>query len=231
MKWFPILMGLMIACDSHAQTEASKTTPNNDDICAKVACRKGGFEVALFVEATHFTTVPVNQSPYVTPEGDILIFPGETIAYQFSIKDGVLSTPIFYKQFASDKHNAMPIVGGTKLIKNPIDTELPSVPMKDNDVDSSQLPPNTLLIAYGQFNKVNDQSRKDTGMLMTFHSNLPMMKLDAKISIVKKGAYVWYYTSTCPIKNALLESWPENHGPVFLSKFRLLPEGAKFVCE
>jgi len=197
-----------------------------DAICAKTACRTGGYDVAVGVDATHFTDVPVSRSPYVTPNDEILIFPGETIAVQFTVTGDTLSAPRFLKQYATPKALAMKLDTGSKLVDAPLNASLLPV-QKDGDIDMAGLPPNTLLITYGQFSD-------HIGMAMNLDTNLPRrLKMDASLSLIKTGSYQWHYTSTCPLASGRgsYENWPGALGPMRLSHFRFLSHDAKDTCE
>jgi len=193
-------------------------------ICATTACRTGGYEAVVWIDETHLSSVPEGPSPYVTQDGEILIYPGETFAVQFSIVDGKPAAPKFYKRYAP----AMPAKrdDGNRLSDNPEDATLPALHAPDEDVDFASLPVNTLVLSYGQ--------RGKEGMDLTIASTMPRtLKLDATMTLVRKGAYDYRATSTCPIgaKMQNFETWSGPLGPMFLGNFRFLPDGAKHVCE
>ncbi len=209
------------------QTMQPKQTPdkaaNVDVLCATTACRKGGYEVVVRYDAQRYQTVPVSRSPYVTPDGRIIIFPGETIAVQFTVDGDTLSAPKFIGQYAMSKSFAMQVEVNGKTIANPLDSTLPV--LSQGAEGGGELPPNTLLITYGQ-------PPGEPGMMMALTSNMPrLLKLNAELSLIRKGGYDWQRTSTCPIHLTSFESWPSAQGPMFLSNFRFLPKDAKMVCE
>jgi len=215
------------AASALAAPPTSDQLEQGEDVCARTACRAGGFDVAVGVDATHYTDVPVNRSPFVTPDGEILIFPGETVAVQFTITADALSAPRFLKQYQTPKDLALKVDTGSKLIDDPLNASLPPLPRKDGEIDMAAFPPDTLLISYGQ-------SSGRLGMMMDLRSNLTRtLKLDAEMSLIKKDAYEWHYTSTCPLRPGAgsYENWPSERGPMLLSHFRFLAEGAKTTCE
>ena len=210
-----------------ADPPTSEQVKRIDAICAKTACRAGGYEVAVGVDAAHYTNVPVSRSPYVTEDGEILIFPGETLALQFAINGDTLSAPRFIARYATPKDLALKVDTGLKLVDDPLNSRSPPLPEKGGDTDMSAFPPNTLLISYGQL-------ADHIGMAMDLETNvLRPLKLDTEMSLIKNGAYEWHYTSTCPITSghSSYESWPSERGPMKLSHFRFIPETVKVTCE
>jgi hypothetical protein len=79
---------------------AQPTANNLDTLCAQIACRKGGYDAVVRVDSERYTTVPVSRSPYVVDDNSILIFPGETIAIQFTIENDQLTHPKMVERFA-----------------------------------------------------------------------------------------------------------------------------------
>jgi hypothetical protein len=201
-----------------------------DAACSAVACRTGGFEIQINVDAKTYTytSIPVNRSPYVIPEDHtILIFPGETLVFQFSVENSKIGQPIFVKAMAPEFPVQIDIEG--KLVPNPRDADLPPVPQKDGSIDVSSLPPNSLLLSYGETEK------GQTGMMLHIVSSLPQkMKFEDTMFLIQPGkpGYKDAHTSTCPVAagQANFESWPEPIGPMILSDFRFVSSG-EGVCK
>ena len=222
------------AWPAYAREEtAAASTPDLAAICAQKACRKGGFNEAVFFDETHLKDIPVNASPYVTDEGEVLIFPGETFAVSYTVKDGILSSPTYYRsyvpEFSAGVDSESSDGTSAHLTDNPDNASFPQLPSTGGDVDVSALPANTVVISYGQ--------RDHSGaMQMTIRSNIQgVLKFDARMMIVfaDKPGYQDAPTSTCPIaqNHTDFEEWPKPLGPTFLSNARLLPPDAKMVCE
>lgn len=175
-------------------------------VCATQACRAGGFSIALRVDDKTFTTIPVSRSPYVLPNGAIMIFPGETIAVQFTPDGDKLTAPKFLKVYAP----RLPAqVSKDGKLSDPDTAGL----SKD---DAGALPPNTLLLSYGQF-------KGQPGMVLELEHNMPRtVKVDAIMAIIQDGKYVQKPTSTCPVKTKLVgfETWPQAMGPMALTNVR-----------
>ncbi len=223
----PVIAGalLVLASSTHTAPLTPEQLKQVDTICAKTSCRAGGYDVVVRVDKTHFMDVPVGRSPIITPEGDILIYPDETLAVQFTVSGDTLSAPRLVAQYATRGTFAMQIDTGSTQTDNPLNTSLPALPQKDGATDMSALPPNTMVITYGQF-------KGQTGMAMNMESNLPAtLKLDATLSRIGKNGYEWHYTSTCPLRKASYETWPGPMGPIRLSHFRFLADSAKMMCE
>jgi len=196
-----------------------------DSICQTTACRPGGIDVVVRVDKDHYQTVPVKPAPYVLPEGQILIFPGETIAIQFTRAGDTLSAPVFYRRFAPQF--PAQIETGGKVADDPANTGLPAITGDMSKDKMADLPPNTLLLSYGQ---VDGQP----GMMLTIDHNFPKaLKLDATMFLIGKGRYDQRPTSTCPIQAGLssFETWPHPIGPLTLQSFRLLQPGDKITCD
>jgi hypothetical protein len=180
-------------------------------VCASQACRTGGSNVALRVDDKTFTTIPVSHSPYVLPNGAILIFPGETIAVQFTVDGDKLTAPKFLKAYAP----RLPAqVSKDGKLSDPDTSGL----TKD---DAGALPPNTLLLSYGQF-------KGQPGMVLELEHNMPRtVKIDAIMAVIQGGNYVQKPTSTCPIKTKLVgfETWQQPLGPMMVANTRFVADG------
>jgi hypothetical protein len=72
--------------DNAAQNRRQAAAQALADVCAKVACRKSTRTITLRTKdgREELDTAPI---PYLDPEGNLLIYPGETITIAFS-KDG-----------------------------------------------------------------------------------------------------------------------------------------------
>jgi hypothetical protein len=213
--------GLMLAAGALANDNPHVYTAENqtiEQICAKTECRKGGYEVVTWLDEKHYQTVPVSLSPYVTEDGSILVFPGETLAFQFSIIDGKLSAPKFLKRFAAE----YPAWTGTdKIAANPEDAALPKLPENWPTENFDALPANTLVVSYGQ-------PEHKAMTLLTLHSSLPEnIKVDAIMSIIAKNGYDWSSTTTCPVmaKHSSVEIWYDPMGPMTLSNIHFVSAG------
>ncbi|HVZ29308.1 MAG TPA: hypothetical protein VG839_02870 [Asticcacaulis sp.] len=181
------------------------------DPCASQACRKGGYNVALRVDAKKYATVPVSHSPYILPNGSIMIFPGETIAVQFTLDGDKLTAPKFYKAYAP--RLPAQVTSGGKMSD-------PDTAGLGKD-DAGSLPPNTVLLSYGQF-------KGQAGMVLEVEHNMPRtVKLDALMAVIQQGAYVQKPAATCPVKAKLLafETWQQPLGPMVLANTRFAADG------
>jgi hypothetical protein len=197
-----VIAGALIAGAAHAADPSAA--------CATQACRKGGFSVALRVDDKTFTTIPVSHSPYVMPSGAILIFPGETIAVQFTLNGDKLTAPKFLKAYAP----RLPAqVSKNGKLSDPDTAGL----SKD---DAGALPPNTVLLSYGQF-------KGQPGMVLEFEHNMPRnVKVDAIMAAIKTGGYDQKPASTCPVKPKLIgfETWQQPLGPMLLGNARFVAD-------
>ncbi|WP_443747770.1 hypothetical protein [Asticcacaulis solisilvae] len=213
---------MLAGAPAFAQTAAE---PQPADACQATACRTGGFDAVVLVDKDHYRTVPITHSPYVLPDGSILIFPGETIAIQFRRDGDTLSAPTFYRRFAP----ALParIETGDKVGDDPANAGLPVIKGDVSKDKVAGLPPDTLLLSYGQANGQPGM------MLFVDHTFARTLKLDATMSLIGKGRYEQRPTSTCPILPGVssFESWPNPLGPMILKGFRLLPASDKIVCQ
>jgi hypothetical protein len=200
-----------------------------DSICATTACRTGGFEILINVDAKNYnyTPVPVNRSPYVIPEDhSILLFPGETLVFQFPVENGKIGQPVFVKALAPEFPAQVDSEG--KLVPNPSDANLPPIPQKGGSADASALPPNSLLLSYGE------AERGQTGMMLHIVSSLPQdVKFEDTMLLLQPGkpGYKNAHTSTCPVVAGLagFETWSDPIGPMILSDFRFISSTER-VC-
>lgn len=210
------------ALSAHAETPAK---PDLDTICAARACRTNFYNAVLRVDDKHYRTVPVSRAPYVLDNGEILIYPGETLAITFKLENGMLVQPSFVKSYAAQLPVQIQIDGKPSV--NPDDSGLPKLATGTSS-DMAGMPPNTLVISYGQVAGKPD-------MMLTVNGNLPKtLKLDAQMFLFSdKVGYVVKPTSTCPMLagTSLFENWPEPLGPMVLSHVRLLNAGDKMVCQ
>jgi hypothetical protein len=202
----PVLaaVALLAALPAHAADPAAT--------CGTQACRKGGFKIAVRSDDKAFTAIPVVRSPYVLPNGSITIYPGETIAVQFTLTGDKLSAPKFVKAFAPRLPAQVSANG--KLSDNPDNAAL----TKD---DAATLPPNTILLSYGQF-------KGQGGMVLELEHNMPKtVKVDAIMAVIQAGSYVQKPASTCPIRPKLVgfETWPQALGPMMLANTRFAADG------
>ena len=193
--------------------------------CAAQACRPGGYGVVVRLDTTHATTVPVAQTPYILDDGAILIFPGETFAVQFTVTDGKLGAPVFYKDFAP--HLPALVKTADSAAANPTDGTLPPSPPPVDGKAISQLPPNTVLLSYGPSDQV-------PGANLVIESNLPAaLKFNAVMYAAGATGFGQTPTSTCPIGSGLMsfEMWQQPLGPMILTKARLLGDHDSMVCD
>ncbi|HVZ29307.1 MAG TPA: hypothetical protein VG839_02865 [Asticcacaulis sp.] len=178
---------------AEAPAVASSASPPSEDICAHTACRKGGFNIAVLWEDGNYVGVPVPHSPYVLDDGSIIIYPGETLAFQFSVDGDTLSPPKFVQRFAP-RHAAQVYVDG-KLSANPDDAQLPPRP------DVTELPPNTILISYDNLDDM--KKGMGTGTSLEVGSTLPkMLKFDATLNMLKTvgTGYDPKHRDTCAVQ-------------------------------
>ncbi|MBW8881539.1 MAG: hypothetical protein JF615_08990 [Asticcacaulis sp.] len=207
----------------------AQTAPSADDVdatCAATACRQGGYSVAIRVDDKHYTTIPVTRSPYVLDDGTLLIFPGETLAFQVTLDGDKVTNVAFYKAFAPSFPASIAKDDG--LSDNAGDAALPSLTGKDTKEKMAGLPANIVLLSYGQSDDI-------PGMLLVMEHNLPgTLKVDAVMAAVVSGktSYDVQPTSTCPIMEHIagFEMWPNPIGPMMIKNLRLLPAGAEMTC-
>jgi hypothetical protein len=216
-----LLPGLVMAADD---------APDLDAVCAKTACRAGGYFALVSVDASHFVGVQVGRSPYLLENGSLLVFPGETLAVTFAL-DGDTLKPTAVKRYAP--HLPLPIARAEndKPQSNPDDDALPTVSGKLPADEVANLPPNTLLVSYGQYKPQGESS-----MILTLDHNLShTLKFDTIIAEMPSGGsgYSQHYTSTCPVQAKVWdnESWPIPLGPIILTRFRLQPDSPTIVCD
>ncbi|EGF89883.1 hypothetical protein ABI_43060 [Asticcacaulis biprosthecium C19] len=221
--WIAPAFLLILASAAQAETLEQKPI---DQVCAERACRAGGYEAAVFVDDdNNFTPIPVARSPYVLEDGDILVYPGETFAVVFPAEGDNPGKPTFHKAFAG--HFPTLTVQGETLGDNPLDGNLPKIDGELSAEKLAHLPPNTLIISYGQ------SARRPAMMLTLDHNMTRTLKLDATMFLIEPGNYDSRYTSTCPLQSniTLYESWPHQIGPMVLSNFRFLKDGDDMVCK
>jgi len=198
--------------------------PDLNAICAARACRTHFYDAVVRFDEKHYKTVPVTQTPYVLDDDSILIFPGETLAITFSIEDGKLAKPLFYKQYSAQLPAQIQI--DEKPAANPDNVSLPTIKGELNAEITANMPPNTLIFSYGQLNGQKD-------MILMVNGNAPKsVKLDAYIFLLSEKGYKETYTSTCPLRTGigLFEHWPYPLGPIILSHVRFMQAGEAMTC-
>lgn len=185
------------------------------EICAKTVCREGGAKLTVFFDKERSTKLDVTRSPYVK-DGAILIFPGETLAFELPFDGDKIGEPKFLGTYQPD----------FPMLRDPAGPALPKL-------DKSKLAPNTLVLSYGQ---MDGRGKGGPSMMLTLTQNLPMtVKLDAFMTVLRPDSSetVQAYTSTCPLmpnRNSF-ENWPNALGPMILSNFRFQASGTAMVCD
>jgi hypothetical protein len=198
--------------------------PGADAICAAAACRKGGFDVALRTDSTHFTPIPVTHSPYVLPDGAILIFPGETVAIQFAVEDGKVGRGTFVRAFAP--RYPMQITRDGQTAANPDDAALPVLKEGGPKDELAGLPPNTVVVSYGQRSGGID-------MTLMMEQNMPAaLKFDLTVTLPESGDYRQHAATSCPVGSNMMddEGWGQPLGPILIANPRLLEPSATISC-
>jgi hypothetical protein len=213
MGWKSLILAALLMVGPALAAEA-------DSGCEMTACRPGGFKLAVFFDRDHYTGISVTHSPYVLPDGAILIFPGETLVFELPLDGEKIGRPKFLGAY-QPKY---------PMMSDP-DAPLPPSPNLEK-LDPAKLPPNTLVLSYGQ---TGGRAQGDPMMMLTLSDNLPMtLKLDAIMTVIRPHttAYEQVPTSTCPLmpKAFGMESWPNALGPMILRNIRVLPAGAPMGC-
>ncbi|HUJ03805.1 MAG TPA: hypothetical protein VLW75_09230, partial [Rhizomicrobium sp.] len=155
----------------------------------------------------------------------VMIDPGETVAIQFKRSGNMLIDPKFIGRFQPDYPAR--VVHGGKLFANPADAKLPKLNMAD-------LPPDTLVISYGQINA------HTPGMILKSEHNFTRpIKFLAVRTLLHMGYFDPYETPTCAVLpgKSRTEIWPDLMGPIMLANIRFIdlpksPDGSpKVICE
>lgn len=225
---FAAMMVAMGMWSVSAFADATPDAPDAEKVCAERTCRAGGYDAVIGVDADHYTQIPVTHSPYILDDGSVLVFPGETVAVQFSVDGDKLGPPISARRYAAHLPVLIERSGGAPMT-NPEDATLPIVNAKLPADEVANLLPNTLLVSYGQ-----SKEKGATGMRLIVEHNLPQtIKLDAIVAEISSGSYHQHYTSTCPIMPKMWgdEMWPNALGPLILRKFRFQPTSESFSCQ
>ena len=116
-----------------------------------------------------------------------------------------------------------------KPVPNPDDASMPPVSGKLPADEVAALPPNTILISYGQLKRLGA-----SGMTLVSEHNLAhMVKFDAVIAEFATDSYRQHPTSSCPVmpKMWATESWPNALGPIVLANFRFSASSDTMTCE
>ncbi|HXC57147.1 MAG TPA: hypothetical protein VNU97_17735 [Rhizomicrobium sp.] len=195
------------------------------DPCLTAPCRAGGYSVRVRGEGAHYTLVGVRRSPYVLPDGAILIFPGETLVFAFAPDGDMLGAPRFVAEYAP-QFPAERDTAGDPTATPPL-ADLPKLAGGLPRDMLAKFPPGTVIVSYGQ-------SAGQSGMNLTLMSNLAKtMKLDAVIALIASGGYDERHASTCPVLPNLIddENWAQPLGPMLLTNFRFQPAGGGMVCD
>ncbi|ESQ80419.1 hypothetical protein [Asticcacaulis sp. YBE204] len=220
-----LLAALALVCATSTAAQTEKSAPQKVDIeklCATTTCRTGGIDIVLRVDEQSFTVIPVGRSPYIMEDGAILIYPGETIAIQYTVAEGKLTAPKVQTIYAP--LYPMKLTKDDKVVANGADKTLPPV---IREKEKAILPPNTVLFSYGQVDGSRD-------MMLKIESGLPeTLKFDLIMATVAKGGgYRFQPTSSCPVQKVpLYEHWPHPIGPIILKNARLLASNADMVCK
>jgi hypothetical protein len=219
-----VAAGLILGLICFLPLESAAAAPDIEAVCAATACRAGGYETVLRLDDKHFTTVPVTKSPYILDDGSLLLFPGESLAIQFDIENDQPVRPRFVRRFAPKF--PMQIEKDGKPVANPSDNGLPAVPMDEHKVLFDTLPPNTVVLSYGQLDGKPD-------MMLTIDHSLPKrFKVAAVMQVPDGKSYDSRATTSCPIQPhlTLFEHWPHRIGPMILKAPRLLSDTEDAAC-
>lgn len=199
------------------------------DPCQSAACRIGG-RIAVMKWKEGDFGVEIGRSPYIQPDGSILIYPGETLMFRAEVEGDKIASIRFVAAYAAE----LPVGyierdgDGVKDVPGP---DLPMLPdTSDPRERLASFPPGTILVSFGQFADRDDMP----GVVMTTQHNLPkMLKLDAFMAVPKRDGLEDHPTSTCPImpKVRSIEHWPHPIAFIVLKNLRFLPDGADMVCD
>jgi len=214
--------------EDHSTTSGGSAPPDIEKVCSQTACRTGGYEAVVGVDPQRYTTIPVTRSPYILDDGSVLIFPGETIAVQLAVDGGKLGRPMAAERYAPE-FPALIVKSDGAPEANPENASLAALQGKMPADEVANLPPNTLVVSYGQF-----KEKGESGMTLTLlHNFSQTIKLDAIIAEIRPNAYEQHYTSTCPVRPKMsdFENWPNALGPLVLKNFRFQADGQSVVCE
>jgi hypothetical protein len=87
-----------VANSSAESIEVSALLPGISDAdCGQLSCRPGGNRVELHLDAERALSFAVPKSPYVTKDGSIIIYPGETLEFDFPNAGTDLGPPRFLR--------------------------------------------------------------------------------------------------------------------------------------
>ncbi|MFT4091479.1 MAG: hypothetical protein QM645_12155, partial [Asticcacaulis sp.] len=206
----------------------AETAQDTDDsfaaLCKDTPCRNGGYEVLVNSPDGKIQVIEVLQSPYVALNGNsgaVLLFPGETIAVQFDIQNDQPVNPRLLQRFSAQFPVRAMI--GKRVTEHPEDKDLPVLPSENRQ---SALPPNTLLLSFGQMDGL-------PGMVMIAESTLPKrLKYKAIMTVQKDDNYYNRPTSSCPVLAGAssYEHWPHTINNLLLHGFVFQEDDDKVVC-
>ncbi len=96
-----------------AVIEVSADLPGVSDAdCGQTMCRPGGNRVQLQLDGQRTIGFTVPKSPYVTKDGAIIIYPGETLEFDFPQAGDTLGTPRFLRDMKNGIKANAPATAG-----------------------------------------------------------------------------------------------------------------------
>jgi hypothetical protein len=172
------------------------------EACARSICRTESRELRLKSTAGGEWGIKTQLFPYAD-NGQIVLYPGETIEVEFAADGKAMDKPHF-----------------VRVVE-------PGAPQ--NSSGNTNTPaPNTAIMTL-EFKQVDGKP----DMLLTIKSTLGfLIKYDAQMFVPTKNGTQSIYTSSCPIvaKGSAFETWPHEIAMIVLHDFRVVSERDGVAC-
>jgi hypothetical protein len=227
-----LVLALGVWAAGAASADVSPDSAPPASACQAWPCRTATTEFTLReADGVHVLHARMDPAPYVE-NGEILIYPGETLVFHFTPTDDGPGQP----EFAGLAVGAVPhhVVGddpNAATVRDPKTGETYTTvrtgsPLIENGTAADHLkdaPPGTMIVSLHQIDGHTD-------MLLSTEQNMAMaVKFDAVVSRgTPKGFTGYEHTSTCPATPLVtaVETWPYPIVAIKLSGFRFEAPGA-----
>ncbi len=187
------------------------------DPCAETICRPSKI-VLLTIPSSGVAVVMAEKAPIVDSEGKLMILPGEVLVLRFEADAAGAGRLTVIEDRTPPPVDTYTPPGGTEAL--PLYSSDITV-MEDMAVPMKGLPPNSIIMTYGQM-----PGKPDT-VLTISHNVGGMLAYKALAGFWSEKGYGFKETSTCTVISEKfgVEHWPQPIGPMILTDFVREAEG------
>jgi len=95
--FWPVVAFSLVAADMGQAQQSPDAAQALAQVCAKLACRKGGSAVLLRLPENHGFEIKTQPYPYLDDRDSVILYPGETVTIGFNKTGDALGRPVLVK--------------------------------------------------------------------------------------------------------------------------------------